>query len=147
MKKYLVIIAAILTFTSCATYKDIKINSLKVEKLTLLSSSPSATLAVEIDNPIGDLKIVAMSAVLKVSGENAMQITCSPFELRGRSCDTYSLDVTGTIDPEFSMAKIVKIAQAQDLKNIKIDIVATAKNCIGLKYTKVLKDIPLWPEE
>jgi hypothetical protein len=144
MKKYIAILLAFLCLTSCASYRDIKINSVELEKVSVIGAPLGATLAVEIDNPTVTLKFTDISGVIKVSGETALTFTCDPFTLKGHSCQTYHLDLSAALERGFGLSNIVRIIQAQDLDGVTADVSVTAKDPIGVKHTKTRTDIPLF---
>lgn len=147
MKKFLAILLAVLCISSCSSYKDIKINSFKLEKISVVGAPLGATVAVEIENPIVGFEVIDCQGVLKLSGDKVMNIVCEPFYVEGHSTQTYHLDLTGTIEPGFGLSNILKFIQAQDLKNLTLDLVVKAEDPLGFKHTKRRDDIKLWEKE
>lgn len=147
MKKFLAILAAVLCLSACSSYKDIKINSFKLEKISVLGAPLGATVAVEIENPIFGFEVLDCQGVLKLSGDKALNITCEPFYVEGHCTQSYHLDLSGTLEPGFGLSNILRSIQAQDLKNLTLDLVITAKGPLGFKHTKKRSDIKLWESE
>ncbi len=144
MKKIIAFLLTVLCLASCASYRDIKINSANLEKISVIGAPLGATLAVEIDNPTVSLKFTDISGVIKISGESALTFTCDPFTLKGKSCEVYHLNLSAALERGFGLQSVLKILQAQDLENVTADVSVTAKDPIGIKHTKVKTDIPLF---
>lgn len=144
MKRFLAIVAAFLCITSCACYKDIKINSVELEKVSIFGDPKlSGILAVEIDNPTMTLKVSDIIGVVKIAGVEAVHVTCEPFILEGRSCQVYLLNVSAKLESGFGISKIMKILQSGDLENITADVSVTVRDPLGIKHKRERKDISL----
>ena len=147
MKKFLAIMAALLCLSACSSYKDIKFNSFQLEKVSVLGAPLGATVAVEIENPIFGFEVLSCPGVLTLSGDKVLNVTCEPFYVEGHCTQTYHLDLSGTLEPGFGFSNVLKFFQAQDLRNLTLDLVVTAKDPLGFKHTKIRNDLKLWESE
>jgi len=143
MKKIFAVLLAFLCLYSCATYKDIKVNSVQVEKVSMFSDPWSATIAVEINNPTMTLNVIEAVGVVKIAGDKALDVVCDPFVLAGHSCQTYQIDLTATIVEGFGISSFMRLFQSQDFSKVTLDLELIVKDPLGIKHTKVMKDISL----
>lgn len=143
MKKYITLLLALLTLASCASHKDIKINSLQLEKISFVDTPLKALVSAEIENPTVTLRIEDALGVVKMSGEEVLEFTCAPFTLNGKSTESYRLDVFASLKSGFGLQNIMKILQAQDLSDITLDFTLTARDPLGIKHKVERKDLPV----
>lgn len=146
MKKILLFISAVLCLASCVNFKDIKINSVRLEKVSVVGAPLGAVLAVEIDNPGFALRNVEISGMAKFSGEDALAIGLEPFDIKGHACELYHITINGELEDGFSLINIVRVVQTQDLSGVTLDLDVVVKDPIGIKHKKELKDIAVWEE-
>ncbi len=142
MKKYIALLLALLTLASCASHKDIKINSLQLEKISFTDTPLKVLVSAEIENPTVALKVTDLQGVLKVSGEQVVDFTCAPFTLASKSTQTYHLEVSASFADGFGLQNILKMMQARDLSDITIDFTLTARDPLGIKHKVERKDLP-----
>ncbi len=141
MKKFIALLSAFLCFVSCTGYKDIKVNSMQLEKVSLIGAPLGATVAVEIENPTVTLKITDISGVVKLSGEEALDFTLEPFTLKGHSTQVYHLDLSASLRSGFGLRSVMRIIQTSNPEDVKVDVSVTARDPLGIKHIKEKKDL------
>lgn len=141
MKKFIVLLSAFLCIVSCTGYKDIKINSVQLEKVSLISAPLGASVAIEIENPTVTLKITDISGVVKVAGEEAFDFSLEPFTLKGHSTQVYHLDISASLKSGFGIYSVMRIVQSSNPDDVKVDVKVTARDPLGIKHVKEKKDL------
>ena len=146
MKKILLLFSAVLCLASCVNFKDIKINSVRLEKVSVVGAPLGAVLAVEIDNPGFALRNVEISGMAKFLGEDALGLVIEPFDLTGHTQKIYHLVVNAELKEGFSLMNVLRVVQTQDLSGVTLDLDVIVKDALGIKHRKELKDIAVWEE-
>lgn len=141
MKKFIALLSAFLCFVSCTGYKDIKINSVQVEKVSLIGAPLGASIALEVENPTVTLKITDVSGVVKVAGEEVLDFTLEPFTLKGHSTQVYHLDLSASLKSGFGIYNVLRIVQSSNPEDVKVDVSVTARDPLGIKHVKDKKDL------
>ncbi len=141
MKKFIALLSAFLCIVSCTGYKDIKINSVQLEKVSLIGAPLGASIAIEIENPTVTLKITDISGVVKVAGEEAFDFTLEPFTLKGHSTQVYHLDISASLKSGFGIYSVLRIVQSSNPDDVKVDVSVTARDPLGIKHVKEKKDL------
>lgn len=140
----MILLLAVFCLCSCATYRDIKVNSVNFEKLSAFGSPMEVTLAVEIDNPIGKVNLTAADGVLKFNGTDVVLLECEPFVLKPHSCEVYHLTLSFTLAPGVSLPRVLSLVQGADSDALTLDMNVSAKDFLGVTHRRNVKDISLW---
>lgn len=146
MRRLIVLAVAVIliTCTGCSSYRDIKINSAKVESLSPYGiRKADVDLAVEIDNPTVRVKLYDMEATLEHSGKVLGKITLDPFILKGRTVETYNLKGHMSLDKNLTLADLMVVLDKNFMDNCVVDF--TVKGKVGGALTKTVtrNDVPL----
>lgn len=144
MKRIIAILTAVLMVASCASYRDIKILSTKLEGLSIFSRPATATVALEIENPTVTLDFVDVTGILKVDGAAFADVECEPFVLKGHSTEIYHLTLTFELDEDIALSQIVKLFKSDKAAAITADVFVEVKDPLGIRHRKMKKDVKLW---
>lgn len=146
MRRLLVLIVAaiLLSLTGCNKFKDIKVKSVKVEKVTPMGiRGVKANVAVEIDNPAPQVKLSEMEAVVKYSGKKLGKLTVDPFTMEGKTVKKYHLKAKMTLDSGVSFYDMLMFLDRDFKENCVVDVTVKGTLKGGLSKTIHKNDIPL----
>lgn len=134
--------AMLVSLTSCGNFKDIKVNSVAVNKIALDGfKAVDVELFVEIDNPAALLKLSDMEATVKNSGKVLGKVTVDPFTLSPRQTLVYN--VKARMKLEIGLAELSRLYDKNFLENCMVDITVKGQLRGGLSKTITKNDIPL----
>ena len=140
----LVSIVMLLFLTGCGKFKDIKVNSVKVEKVTPHGiKSLDVYLGVNIENPAPQIKLSDMEAVVRYSGKVLGRVTVDPFTMKGRTTETYHLKAKMSLDKKVSLYDMLMFLDKNYMDNFFVDITVKGQLKGGLSKTITKKDVPL----
>lgn len=140
----LVLAAMLVTFTGCGKFKEIKVNSVKMEKVSPYGlRGLNVGLAVEIDNPAVQIKLSDMEADIEYCGKVLGKVTVDPFTMKGRTVETYHLDATVTLAENVSLYDMLMVLDKNFMDKCLVDITVKGKLKGGLSKTITKNDVPL----
>ena len=140
----LVLAAMLMTFTGCGKFKEIKVNSVKMEKVSPYGlRGLNVGLAVEIDNPAGQIKLSDMEADVEYCGKVLGKVTVDPFTMKGRTLETYHLKTMVSLADDVSLFDMLMAIDRNFIDKCTVDITVKGKLKCGLSKTITKKDIPL----
>lgn len=140
----LAIAVLMLGLTSCGNFKDIKVNSANIEKISPYGlRGVDVAFAVEVDNPASQIKLSDMEATLKHSGKVIGKVTVDPFTMKKRSVEVYHLNARVNLGEGVSLYDMVMLMDDKVLGECVVDVTAKGKLKSGLAKTITKKDIPL----
>ena len=106
MRRILAVVGIVmmLCLTGCGKFKEIKVKSVKIEKVSPYGlRGLDVKLGVNIENPAPQVKLSDMEAVVKYCGKVLGVVTVDPFTMKGRTTETYHLKAKMTLDKEVSL--------------------------------------------
>ena len=140
----LVLAAMLVMFTGCGKFKDIKVNSVKVEKVSPYGlRGLDVALDVEVDNPSVQIKLSDMEATVEYCGKVLGKMTVAPFTMKGRSVEKYDLQAKVILDEGVSLYDMLMLLDRNFIDNCLVDITLTGKLKGGLSKTIKKNDVPL----
>ena len=146
MRRLIVIVVAVMlvSLTGCGKFKEIKVNSVKVEKVSPCGfRGVDVGLAVEIDNPAVQIRLSDMVATVKCSGKVLGKVTVDPFTMKGRTLETYHLKTKVSLADDVSLYDMLMVLDRNFIDKCTVDITVKGKLKCGLSKTITKKDIPL----
>lgn len=146
MKKIVAILLAVFMVASCASYRDIKIRSAKLESFSILSHPASATVALEIENPTVTFNFTDITGVVKLNGMKMADVDCEPFVLKGHSTEVHHLTLTFTLNEGITVVQLLKLFQS-DGADVTADVFVEVKDPLGIRHRKAKTDLKLWEKE
>lgn len=140
----LVGIVMMLCLTGCGKFKEIKVNSVKVEKVSPYGlRGLDVKLGVNIENPAPQIKLSDMEAVVTYCGKVLGNVTVDPFTMKGRTTETYHLQAKMSLDKGVSLYDMLMFLDKNYMDKCLVDITVKGKLKGGLSKTITRKDIPL----
>jgi len=146
MRRFMFLAVAVLlmSLTGCGNFKDIKVNSANIEKISPYGlRGVDVAFAVEVDNPASQIKLSDMEATLKHSGKVIGKVTVDPFTMKKRSVEVYHLNARVNLGEGVSLYDMVMLMDDKVLGECLVDVTAKGKLKSGLAKTITKKDIPL----
>ena len=146
MRRLIVLVVAVMlvSLTGCGKFKEIKVNSVKVEKVSPCGfRGVDVGLAVEIDNPAVQIKLSDMVATVKCSGKVLGKVTVDPFTLQGKSVEHYDLKARMTLDQKVTVYDVLMLLDNAFIDKCTVDLTAKGTLRGGLSKTIRKKDVPL----
>ena len=146
MRRFIVLAVVVMlaTLTGCSSYRDIKINSVKVESLSPYGlRGAEVGLAVEIDNPTIQVKLSDIEATVEYSGKVLGNVTLDPFIMKGRTVETYHLKGKVNLDQNLTLADLMFVLNKDFVDNCLVDFNVKGKIRGGLSKTVKRNDVPL----
>ena len=138
----LVLAAMLVTFTGCGKFKEIKVNSVKMEKVSPYGlRGLNVGLAVEIDNPAMQIKLSDMEANIEYCGKVLGKVTVDPFTLERKKVQVYDLKARMAL--QLKVHELYLLMDPEVITNSVVDI--TVKGTIrgGISKTITKNDVPL----
>lgn len=140
----LVLAAMLVTFTGCGKFKEIKVNSVKMEKVSPYGlRGLNVGLAVEIDNPAVQIKLSDMEANIEYCGKVLGKVTVDPFVLKARTVESYDIKARMALDQSVSLYEALMFLSKDFAQNCILDMTAKGSLRGGLSKTITEKDVPL----
>lgn len=140
----LLVAAMLVSLTGCGSLKEIKVNSVNVEKVRPYGlRGVDVGLAVEIDNPSILIKLSDMEATVEYCGKVLGKVTVDPFTMKGRTVETYHLDSKVTLADNVSLYDMLMVLDKNFMEKCLVDITVKGKIRGGLSKTITKNDIPL----
>ena len=146
MRRLIILLSAVmlLGLTSCGNFKEIKVNSVKVENVSPNGlRGVSLGLAIEVDNPAAQVKLSDMEATVEYNGKVLGKVTVDPFTMEGRSVETYHLKANVTLDKDVTLYDMMMVLDKKFMDKCLIDVTAKGRLKGGLSKTITKNDIPL----
>lgn len=146
MRRFMFLAVAVLlmSLTGCGNFKDIKVNSANIEKISPYGlRGIDVAIAIEVDNPASQIKLSDMEATLKHSGKVIGKVTVDPFTMKKRSVEVYHLNARINLGEGVSLYDMVMLMDDKVLSECLVDVTAKGKLKSGLAKTITKKDIPL----
>jgi hypothetical protein len=146
MRRFMFLAVAVLlmSLTGCGNFKDIKVNSANIEKISPYGlRGVDVAIAIEVDNPASQIKLSDMEATLKHSGKVIGKVTVDPFTMEGRSVENYHLQARMILDEGVSLYDMLMLLDEEALDKCMIDITVKGKLKGGLSKTITKNDVPL----
>ena len=146
MRRILAVVGIVmmLCLTGCGKFKEIKVKSVKIEKVSPYGlRGLDVKLGVNIENPAPQVKLSDMEAVVKYCGKVLGVVTVDPFTMKGRTTETYHLKAKMTLDKEVSLYDMLMFLDKNYMDKCLVDITVKGKLKGGLSKTIVEKDVPL----
>jgi hypothetical protein len=140
----LVSIVTMLCLTGCGKFKEIKVNSVNVEKVTPHGlKGLDVKLGVNIENPAPQIKLSDMEATVKYSGKVLGKVTVDPFTMKGRTTETYHLKAKMSVDKGVSLYDVLMFLDKNYMDKLLVDITVKGQLKVGISKTITKKDVPL----
>lgn len=137
-------IIMLLCLTGCGKFKEIKVTSVKVEKVSPYGlRGLDVKLGVKIDNPAPQIKLSDMEAVVTYCGKVLGNVTVDPFTMKGRTTETYHLKAKMTLDKDVSLYDMLMFFDKNYMDKCLIDVTVKGQLKGGISKTITQKDIPL----
>lgn len=141
---FLAVAVLLMSLTGCGNFKDIKVNSANIEKISPYGlRGVDVAFAIEVDNPASQIKLSDMEASLKHSGKVIGKVTVDPFTMKKRSVEVYHLNARINLGEGVSLYDMVMLMDDKVLSECLVDVTAKGKLKSGLAKTITKKDIPL----
>ena len=140
----LAVAVLLMSLTGCGNFKDIKVNSANIEKISPYGlRGVDIAFAIEVDNPASQIKLSDMEATLNHSGKVIGKVTVDPFTMKKRSVEVYHLNARVNLGDGVSLYDMVMLMDDKVLGECLVDVTAKGKLKNGLAKTITRKDIPL----
>ncbi|MBO5418499.1 MAG: LEA type 2 family protein [Bacteroidales bacterium] len=120
--------AVVLCLSSCSKYKQIEIESAKMESVRMSGMrGVSADVVIVISNPAGKVKLSNLSADVFQSGKIIGKVAVDPFSIKARSTEEYTLEAELVLDKGISAFEILGMIKNVSKDSITFDITADVK--------------------
>ena len=140
----LTVISAVFLLGGCQKYKEIEVTSVKMETLNVRGlRGADVVLAVEVDNPAGQISVSEIEGEVKHSGKVLGRVAVAPFVLKPKTQEIYNLEVSLSIAEGASLRDLMMFTDIRKLNECTVDLSAVAKIKGGGKKKLAVKDIPL----
>jgi len=146
MKRFLPILAVlILCLTGCTSaFKNIDVTSCELEGISPVGlSSVELKLNVGVHNPAPQFTLSAISGTVKIGDKPFLLLSSSDVTIAGKSDDTYTIDVLGTLAGGINPLVAFSIIRNKDFSSLKADFKAHVTLKSGAGKDIEMKDMPL----
>ena len=124
--------------------KQIRVTSVQVEEIVPSSMrSMKVALAVGIDNPSIHVALSDISGALKLSGKVLGRVALDPFDLQGKSAETYHLKADLSIEKGVGLSEILGLLDMETLNKCTLDVSVRATIKGGISKVFSINDIPV----
>ena len=144
--RYAVLLAmvAMTALCGCSKYKQIRPVSAELESIVPGGfRSVSATLAVEIDNPAGQVRLSEIEGIVSRSGKVFGRVAVDPFILEARSLEKYRLNAVLSLDGDVTLIDVMSLLKGKAVEEITVDLHAKVSLKGGASKRVALEDLPL----
>lgn len=135
------IVLPVVLLSSCASYKDIRIVSAGLSRISPLSSPIEATISYEVDNPAGKLELTGINGTINYDGAPLMTFTASDVILPRHSVSSGEIAIQALPAEGVGIFQLLRVIKAQDLNKITIDAGTDVKTGIGIKKRREIKGL------
>ncbi len=140
----LVLAVAMTTLCGCSKFKQIRPVSAELESVVPSGlRSVAATVAVEIDNPAGQVRLSEIEGVISHSGKVFGRVAVDPFILEARSLETYSLHAVLTLDGNVNLLDVMSLLKGNIIEECTVDLSAKASLKGGASKRLAVENLPL----
>ena len=140
----LVAMLTMLCLCGCSKYKQIRPVSAKLESITPQGfTSVSAVVALEIDNPAGQLSLSEIEGVITHSGKVFGTVAVDPFILEARSLETYHLNAVLSLSRDLNLFDVMSLLKTNVLEECTVDLYAKATLKTGVSKKMAFEGLPL----
>ena len=138
------LVVMMLALSGCAKYKQIRPVSAGIENV-MPSGLRSVVLmvAVEIDNPAGQLTLSDISGVISRSGKVFGKVAVDPFILEARSLKTYHLHAVINLGDDVNLLDLMSLLKTNVLEEFTADLYAKATLKAGASKKMAYEGLPL----
>ena len=134
--------AALLLFSACEPYKDLKITSVKVESINPTSfRSVDAALKVEIYNPSYAFTLSELEGTIMIDGTPLAELSCPELSVKARSLEEYEVKGSGKLSQGAGISSIGSILVNPE--KLTADVKGDLSGPFGIKRKFEYKGIPL----
>ena len=145
--KYILLLLgiALLTFTGCARYTDIRPTSFKLESVSLCGlRSADLEVPVGVNNPAGRLYFSDINAEVVQSGKVIGRLTLAPFMLMPKSDTVYRLQGKAELTNDLSVMQALSYVRRPELlREAKLNMTARVKLKSGVSKKLTYNDVPV----
>lgn len=136
------ILALMMSLTSCAGVKDIKLTSFAVKSISLSGlKSVNGVLALGIENPIMGFTISGLNGVVNRGGEEFASFSAGKLPVSRRSSKVYPLSCSGSISKNVGLLDLMKLAGTKDFSDMTVDLSLKIKLKCGIGKTLRFRDL------
>lgn len=138
------LVVMMLGLSGCAKYKQIRPVSAGIENV-MPSGLRSVVLmvAVEIDNPAGQLTLSDLSGVISRSGKVFGRVAIDPFMIKARALEKYHLRAVVTLDEGVSLLEMMTLLKGNVVEECVVDLYAKVSLKNGLSRKMAYEGLPL----
>lgn len=138
------LIVLMLGLSGCAKYRQIRPVSAGIESV-MPSGLRSVVLmvAVEIDNPAGQLTLSDVSGVISRSGKVFGRVAVDPFIIKARELGKYHLRTVVTLDEGVSLLEMMTLLKGNVIEECVVDLYAKVSLKNGLSRKMAYEGLPL----
>lgn len=138
------LVVMMLGLSGCAKYKQIRPVSAGIENV-MPSGLRSVVLmvAVEIDNPAGQLTLSDLSGVISRSGKVFGRVAIDPFMIKARALEKYHLRAVVTLDEGVSLLEMMTLLKGNVIEECVVDLYAKVSLKNGLSRKMAYEGLPL----
>lgn len=136
------IVTLMMSLTSCAGVKDIKLTSFAVKSVSLSGlKSVNGVLALGIENPIMGFTISDLKGVVNRKGEEFATFSAGKLPVSRKSSKVYPLSCSGSIAKNVGLLDLMKLAGSKDFSDLTVDISVKIKLRCGIGKTLRFKEM------
>ena len=138
------LIVLMLGLSGCAKYRQIRPVSAGIESV-MPSGHRSVVLmvAVEIDNPAGQLTLSDVSGVISRSGKVFGRVAVDPFIIKARELGKYHLRTVVTLDEGVSLLEMMTLLKGNVIEECVVDLYAKVSLKNGISSKRAYEGLPL----
>ena len=140
----LIAMLAMLCLCGCSKYKQIRPVSAQLESISPQGfRTITAVVALEVDNPAGQLTLSEIEGVISHSGKVFGKVTVDPFILEARSLKTYHLHAVLNLSGDVNLLDIMSLLKSNVLEECTADLYAKATLKAGASKKMAYEGLPL----
>ena len=135
---------ALLCLCGCSKYKQIRPVSANLESISPQGfRSVAAVVALEIDNPAGQVTLSEIEGQIVRSGKVFGKVAVDPFILEARSLKTYHLRAEINLGEDVNLLDVMSLLKTNVLEEFTVDLYARATLKAGASKKMAYEGLPL----
>lgn len=141
---FLPVFAAVLLLSGCSGYKDIRVDSCRLESISPVGfKAVEAGFSMQVHNPAKELVFSDIEGTVYLDGSELGNFEAPDVTVPGRTVSDVHVDLTATLSQSFSLMQLMSLASGAGPGKFTMDISMRVKIRGGIGRKVCLEDVPV----
>ena len=139
-----IILAVLLAFPGCSSYRDIRIMSCSLESISPTGlKSVDAGFSVDVYNPAREMQITDIEGTVYYGDEEFGHFTAAPVTVPGRATSDVPVELSAALDGSLGIMQLMSMASRFNPDGFTVDVSLKIRIKGGVKKKIGLKGLPV----